>query len=185
MSDEDRIVWYITISPLNRYLFIDILKAFTAAAIIILAVQILPIGNAAAAITTVIIFGLTFWGAALVVKLFTSFNGHSIRYIMNNEGVTAMADEGELGLSYVAKQVSTMKWDPMHAGSMRAANIKPSSQRITWSKVSGYHLDPDQRVVVLNKGALGNMRLFCSEDNFETVAEAVKMRCCKPKQESV
>ncbi|MCW4014157.1 MAG: hypothetical protein NWF07_14380 [Candidatus Bathyarchaeota archaeon] len=166
-------------------MFIDILKAIAIAAVIIVGVQLLPIGQAAATITTIIVFGMTLWGVALVVKLFTSFTGHSIRYIMNDEGVTAMADEGELGLSYVAKQVSTMKWDPMHAGSMRAANIKPNKQRIAWNKVSGYQTDPDQKVVILNKGTFGNMRLFCSENNFETVVKRVESHCHSPKPEII
>jgi hypothetical protein len=185
VSNEDSYIWYITISPLNRYLFIDILKALVAAAVIIIGVNLLPIGDAAVAITTVIVFGIILWGVALVVKTFTAFNGHNIRYIMNNEGVTEMADEGKLGLSYVARQVSTMKWDPMHAGSMRASNIKPSKQKINWSKVSGYHIDPAQRVVVLNKGAFGNMRLFCSAENFETVVSIVETRCRKPQKELI
>jgi hypothetical protein len=179
VSDEDSLVWYTSISPLNRYLFIDILKALAIAAVILLGVQLLPIGQAATAITTIIVFGLTFWGVALVLKLFTSFNGHNIRYILNNEGVTAMADEGELGLSYVAKQVSSMRWDPMHAGSMRASNIKPNKQRITWSRVSGYNVDPSGKVVVLNKGVFGNMRLYCSDENFESVVGLVEARCGK------
>ncbi len=185
MSDQNSFIWYVNISPLNRYLFIDIFKAVAVVAVVIIGVHLLPIGDAAVAITTIIIFGLTFWGVALVVKLFASFTGNSIRYIMNDEGVTMMADEGELGLSYVARQVSTLKWDPMHAGSMRASNIKPNKQRINWNKVSGYQADPDQRVVVLNKGAFGNMRLFCSAENFETVVNKVETHCHRSKPEIV
>jgi len=113
----------------------------------------------------------------LVIKLFTAFNGHSIRFTLNEEGVTAMANEGKLGLSYVARQVSTMKWDPMHAGSMRAENIEPEKTQLSWNNVTSVKVDKESRVISLRKGNLGSMRLYCSEDNFETVLGVVYDKC--------
>lgn len=183
VSDRDSFVWYINISPLNRYLFIDILKALAVAAVLVIGIQILPMGNTVTTVTTVIIAGLVFWGVALVVKLFTSFTGHSIRFLLDDEGVTAMADEGKIGLSYVARQVSSMRWDPMHAGSMRESNIQPDKTKLLWRNVTGINLDEAQKVIILKKGAIGTLRLYCNEDNFDTVLGIVQERTVKPKQE--
>ena len=177
MSDQNSVVWYITISHLNKYLFIDIMKALGAAAALLLVIQLLPIGQSATTLSTIIMAGLVFWGVALVIKLFTAFNGHSIRFTLNEEGVTAMADEGKLGLSYVARQVSSMKWDPMHAGSMRAENIQPEKTQLSWSNVTGVNVDEENRVISLRKGTLGSMRLYCSEDNFDAVLGKVYDKC--------
>lgn len=173
MSDQNSLVWYINISHLNKYLLIDIMKALGVAAALMLVIQLLPLGQSATTLTTIIIAGLVFWGVALVIKLFTSFNGHSIRFVLNEEGVIAMADEGKLGLSYVARQVSTMKWDPMHAGSMREEKIQPDKTQLSWSNVTGVEVDKENQVISLRKGDLGSMRLYCSEDNFDTVLGAV------------
>ncbi len=43
MSDSDGISWYINMSPFNRYLFMDIMKAIGVTALAIGAVQILPV----------------------------------------------------------------------------------------------------------------------------------------------
>jgi hypothetical protein len=43
MSDYDGISWYINMSPFNRYLFMDIMKAIGVAALTIGASQVLPV----------------------------------------------------------------------------------------------------------------------------------------------
>jgi len=177
VSDQNSLVWYINISHLNKYLFLDIMKALGAAAALLLVIQLLPIGQSATTLSTIIMAGLVFWGVALVIKLFTAFNGHSIRFTLNEEGVTAMANEGKLGLSHVARQVSTMKWGPMHAGSMRAENIEPEKTQLSWNNVTSVKVDKESRVISLRKGNLGSMRLYCSEDNFETVLGVVYDKC--------
>ncbi len=171
----DDITWYINISPVNRYLFIDIAKALGVAAIILLGVQLLPLGSdTAGSITTIMLGVFTLWGVAVVLKLFTSFTGISIRFMLDEEGATAMTDEGKMGLSYVAKQVSTMRWDPMHAGSMRAANIKPDKTQVKWSQVTGKVVDEERKIITLQKDVFGNLRLYCSEDNFTRVCGYVE-----------
>ena len=76
----------------------DIIKALAIAVALVLGVQILPLGNAATTFMTIFIGGIAFWGVALIVKMFTSFTGHTIRFLMDAEGVDAMSDEGKLGL---------------------------------------------------------------------------------------
>ncbi|MCJ7732632.1 hypothetical protein MUP51_09990, partial [Candidatus Bathyarchaeota archaeon] len=130
--------------------------------------------DTAGSITTIVLGVFMLWGVAVVLKLFTSFTGISIRFMLDEEGATAMKDEGKMGLSYVARQVSTMRWDPMQAGSMRAANIKPDKTQVKWSQVTGKVVDEERKVITLQKGVFGNLRLYCSEDNFARVCGYVE-----------
>lgn len=163
VSDQDSFVWYIKVSHLNRYLFMDIIKALTIATVLVLGVQILPLGNAATTFITIIIGGIAFWGVALIVKMFTSFTGHTIRFLMDAEGVDAMSDEGKLGLSYVERQVSTLSDD-----------ILSSNEKLLWNSVTGYDVDDSQKIITLKKGEHGTLRLFCNEDNFDSVLGFVR-----------
>ena len=164
MSDQNSLVWYINISHLNKYLFMDIGKALGAAVLLVIGIQVLPLGNTATTITTAIIAGLAFWGIALTVKLFTSFTGHKIRFLLDDEGVTARADEGKLGLSYVERQVSTLN----------SVVIGSSDTKLPWSSITGYEADPIQSIITLKKGAHGTMSLYCNEDNFNSILDIVR-----------
>ena len=150
----------------------DILKALGAAIALVIGVQLLPLGNAASTITTAIIAGLAFWGIALMVKLFTSFTGHKIRFLLDDEGVTAMADEGKLGLSYVERQVSTLN----------SAIIGSSDNKLPWSCITGYEADDTQNIITLQKGDHGSMSLYCNENNFNSILDIVREKT-EPKPE--
>jgi len=176
MSD-DSLSWYVNISPINRYLLIDILKSVGFTVAVIVVVQFLPIADYLKAFS-VDIGGLILIvrGVALGMKLFTSFTGISIRFILDATGATVMEDHEAGVLKYVAEQVSTMRWDPMRAGSMRASKIKPKIPRMGWSQVSGVTEDPKRYVIVLNGNLGGTIRLFCREDNYDEVLAYVNKR---------
>ncbi len=176
MSDPDGISWYINMSPFNRYLFMDIMKAIGVTALTIGAVQVLPV--------PLIIrdFVTDAGGVALIIylfstllKQFSSFSGISIRYILDETGATIMEDHEAGGMKYVAEQISTMRWDPMHAGTFRGKKIKPRVPKLAWGKVSKVTEDVKSNVIVLH-GGLGSIRLFCNEDNYGEVLSYVNTR---------
>jgi hypothetical protein len=176
MSDYDGISWYINMSPFNRYLFMDIMKAIGVAALTIGASQVLPVPLAIRDFVT------DAGGVALIIYLFSTllkqfpyFSGISIRFILDETGATMMEDHDVSGMKYVAQQVSSMRWDPMHAGAFRSEDIKPRVPRIAWGKVSKVTENPKSNVIVLHSG-LGSMRLFCNEDNYEEVLLYVNTR---------
>jgi hypothetical protein len=176
MSDYDGISWYINMSPFNRYLFMDIMKAIGVAALTIGASQVLPVPLAIRDFVT------DAGGVALIIYLFSTllkqfpyFSGISIRFILDETGATMMEDHDMSGMKYVAQQVSSMRWDPMHAGSFRSEDIKPRVPRIAWGKVSKVTENLKSNVIVLHSG-LGSMRLFCNEDNYEEVLLYVNTR---------
>ncbi len=177
MSDIDSLSWYINISPINRYLLIDILKSVGFTVSVIVAVQFLPVSEAVKDFA-IDVGGLILIirGVALAMKLFTSFTGTSIRFILDETGATMMEDHEAGGLKYIAEQVSTIRWNPMRAASFRASKIKPKVPRMDWGQVSGVSEDPKRNVVVLN-GKLGEtIRLFCREDNYHEVLAYVNQR---------
>jgi len=145
----------------------DLLKAIGVSVTLLILIQFLPIGQSASTITTIIIAGAAFWSIALAVKLFTSFTGHNIRYILDENGATAVANEGKIGLSYVAKQVSTL----------RSLEFGSDDVYLPWGQVTGIGVDVAQKVISLNKGDLGSIHLYCSSDNFDTILETVNARC--------
>jgi hypothetical protein len=176
MSNPDEITWYINMSPFNRYLFMDIMKAIGIAALTIGAVQVLPVP------LVIRDFVTDAGGVALIIylfstllKQFSSFSGISIRYILDETGATLMEDHEAGGMKYVAEQISTMRWDPMHAGTFRGKKIKPKVPKLSWSKVSGVTENPKSNVIVLHSG-LGSMRLFCNEDNYHEILGYVNER---------
>lgn len=177
MSDSDSLSWYINISPVNRYLLIDILKSVGFTVSVIVVVQFLPV-TVAVKDFAVDVGGLILIvrGVALTLKLFTSFTGISIRFILDEKGATVMEDHEAGGLKYVAEQVSTMRWNPMKAGSFRASKIEPKVPRMGWGQVSGVTEDPKRNVVVLNGNLGGTIRLFCREDNYHEVLSYVNKR---------
>ena len=176
MSDNG-ISWYINISPFNRYLLIDILKSVGFTFSIIVVVQFLPVSEYIKDFA-VDVGGLILIvrGVALALRLFTSFTGISIRFILDKMGATMMEDHDAGGLKYVAEQVSTMRWDPMRAGSVRASKIESRVPRLDWGQVSGVTEDARRNVVVLNGKLGGTIRLFCSEDNYHEVLAYVNHR---------
>lgn len=171
MSD-DSLSWYVNISPINRYLLIDILKSVGFTVAVIVVVQFLPIADYLKAFA-VDMGGLVLIvrGVALGMKLFTSFTGISIRFILDETGVTVMEDHEAGVLKYVAEQVSTMRWAPM-----RASKIEPKIPRMGWGQVSGVTGDPKRYVIVLNGNLGGALRLFCREDNYDEVLSYVNKR---------
>jgi len=110
-------------------------------------------------------------GVALTLKLFTSFTGISIRFILDETGATNMEDHEASGLKYVTEQVSTMRWDPM-----RVSKIKPKVPRMDWGQISGVTDDARRNVVVLRGKLGGTIRLFCREDNYHEVLAYVNQR---------
>ena len=177
MSDTDGLSWYINISPINRYLLLDILKSVGFTVSVIVVVQFLPVSEYIKAFA-VDVGGLILIirGVALAVKLFTAFTGISIRFILDESGATMMEDHEAGVLKYVAEQVSTMRWDPMRAGSMRASKIKPRVPRMDWGQVSRVTEDARRNVVVLRGKLGGTIRLFCREDNYHEVLAYVNQR---------
>jgi hypothetical protein len=177
MTDDDSLTWYINMSPFNKYLAIDVMKTLGATVLVVGLIQILPLNET---IKTFIID----WGGVLmilylaskVLRLFTAFNGISIRFILDETGATMIEDHKASGLKYVAQQVSTMRWDPMHAGSFRAADIKPRVPRLEWSDVSKVSPNAQSSIVVLHGSLGGSMRLFCSEDNYLDVLSYVNQK---------
>lgn len=177
MSESDSLSWYINISPINRYLLIDILKAVGFTVSVIVVVQFLPVSeyikDFAVDVGGLI---LILRGVALALKLFTSFTGISIGFILDETGATMMEDHEAGGLKYVAEQVSTMRWDPKRAGSFRASKIKLKVPRMDWGQVSGVTEDPKRNVVVLRGKLGGTIKLFCREDNYHEVLAYVNQR---------
>jgi hypothetical protein len=166
MSD-DSLSWYVNISPINRYLLIDILKSVGFTVAVIVVVQFLPIADYLKEFS-VDMGGLILIvrGVALGMKLFTSFTGISIRFILDETGATVMEDHEAGVLKYVAEQVSTM----------RASKIEPKIPRMGWGQVSGVTGDPKRYVIVLNGNLGGALRLFCREDNYDEVLSYVNKR---------
>lgn len=120
MTNPDGVSWYINMSPFNRYLFRDILKTIGVTALIIGAAQILPLPDVITDFVTDI--GgilLIIYLFSTLLKQFSSFSGISIRYILDETGATMMEDHDASGMKYVAEQISTMRWAPMHAGTFR------------------------------------------------------------------
>ena len=177
MSESDSLSWYINISPINHYLLIEILKAVGVTVSVIVVVQFLPVSeyikDFAVDVGGLI---LILRGVALTLKLFTSFTGISIGFILDETGATMMEDHEAGGLKYIAEQVSTMRWDPMRAGSFRASKIKPKVSRMDWSQVSGVTEETKRNVVVLRGKLGGTIRLFCREDNYHEVLAYVNQR---------
>lgn len=177
MSESDNLSWYINISPINRYLLLDILKAVGFTVSVIVVIQFLPVSDYLKDFA-VDVGGLILIirGVALALKLFTSFTGISIRFILDETGATMMEDHETSGLKYVAEQVSTMRWDPMRAGSMRVSKIKPKVPRMDWGQISGVTDDARRNVVVLRGKLGGTIRLFCREDYYHEVLAYVNQR---------
>lgn len=80
-----------------------------------------------------------------------------------------MEDHDASGLKYVAEQVSTMRWDPMRGGTFRGLNIKPKAPKIAWKDVKTVTGDPKKNVIILQNKQGPVFRLFCGEENYETV----------------
>jgi len=176
MSNSDGISWYINMSPFNRYLFMDIMKAIGVASLTIGAAQVLPVP------LVIRDFVTDAGGVALIIYLFSTllkqfpyFSGISIRFILDETGATMMEDHDVSGMKYVAQQVSSMRWDPMRAGSFRSEDIKSRVPKLTWGKVSRVTEDVKSNVIVLH-GGLGSMRLFCNKDNYDKVLGYVNNR---------
>lgn len=104
VSESDSLSWYVNISPVNRYLLIDILKSVGFTVLIIVVVQFLPVSeyikDFAVDVGGLI---LIIRGVALALKLFTSFTGISIRFILDETGATMMEDYDAGGLKYIAE----------------------------------------------------------------------------------
>ncbi len=175
MSEPDQLTWYISVSPFNRYLVFDILRAIGLTAIAIAAVIILP--------TPIILrdFVVDVGGLVLIIylfstlmRLFWSFTGTSIRFILDAEGVTAMTDHETSGMKYVARQVSSMSWDPKKAGWFGRKKVNPRVPRLAWSDVSKVSEDPKRGVVVLHSWK-GSIRLFTGDRYDEVVSYVNKM----------
>ncbi len=176
MSD-DGLSWYVNISPLNWYLLIDILRSFGFTISIIVAVQLLPVPvylkDFAVDIGGLI---LIVRGLAIGMKLFTSFTGIGIRFILDEEGATMMEDHEAGVLKYVAERVSSMRWNPMKERGMRASKVKPKVSMMGWGQVSKVTGAPKRYVIVLNGNLVGTIRLFCREDNYHEVLAYVNHR---------
>lgn len=177
MSDSNGLSWYINMSPFNRYLLFDILKTVGISALVIGVLQIIPIP------VEIKDFSVDIGGVLIIIYLFRTllkqfslFSGISIRFILDEKGATMMEDHDASGLKYVAQQVSSMRWDPMRAGSFRASDIKPKIPRLEWKQVSKVTGVQKRHVVILHTSLGGFMRLFCNEDNYQEVLSYVNER---------
>jgi hypothetical protein len=174
---KTEISWYINMSPFNRFLLMDVLKAVGLTAVTIGAAQILPIPPVITDfITDVGGVVLIIYLFSTLLKQFSSFSGISIRFILDETGATMMEDHDASGMKYVAQQVSSMRWAPMHAGSFRAENIKPRVPKLSWDRVFKGTDNVQVNVIVLHSGLGGSMRLFCNEDNYNEVLSYVNSR---------
>lgn len=177
MSKKAEISWYINMSLFNRFLLMDVLKAVGLTAVTIGAAQILPIPPVITDfITDVGGVVLIIYLFSTLLKQFSSFSGISIRFILDETGATMMEDHDASGMKYVAQQVSSMRWDPMRAGSFRAENIKPRVPKLSWDRVFKVTDNVQVNVIVLHSGLGGSMRLFCNEDNYNEVLSYVNSR---------
>lgn len=177
MSNPDEVTWYINMNPLNRYLLIDILKTIGLITVIIVSAQILPIPSIIRDFVTDvggIVMVIYFFSTLL--KQFSSFSGISIRFILDETGATMMEDHDASGMKYVAEQVSSMRWDPMRAGSFRSEKIKPRVPKLSWGDVSKVTKIERDHVVVLRSRLGGSMRLYCNPDNYHEILDYVNDR---------
>ena len=157
--------------PLHRYYEGNLCPALTIGA-----VQVLPVSLVIRDfVTDVGGFALIIYLFSTLLKQFPYFSGISIRYILNKTGATMMEDHDVSGMKYVAQQVSSMRWDPMRAGSFRSENIKPRVPKLAWGKISRVTEDVKSNVIVLH-GGLGSIRLFCNEENYGEVLSYVNTR---------
>lgn len=159
MSDRDYFIWHINLSPINRYLIADLAKYFGIASFILIIIQILPLEQSTIGlVTTTGYMILLVWGFILVLKLFTSFSGHSVRFTLDRTGAFALNEEGKLGLRYVAKQISSSGWGKDTA----------QGSSIRWAQITNILVDDRKRIITLEKKS-ESFNLFCSAENFNDV----------------
>lgn len=164
--------WYVNISPFNRYMVIDLLKKAGIGAAIILFIQLVPVPATIKTLTYEIggmLILLYLFGS--IMKPFQYFSGISIRYILDEEGASIMEDYNASGLKYVAEQVSTMRWDPMHAGTFRGLDINPRVPRVAWKNVTKVSSNPKNHTITLHTDLGGTYRLHCNDENVDEVLE--------------
>ena len=179
MSNNDNIIWHISLSPVNRYLLTDLSKVIGIAAVMLIIVQVIQIGNETTSLITTAGFGLiVIWGFILILKLFTSFNGHNIRFIIDENGATAMNNEGKIGLNYVTRQISSTGWEPDSVKTIKPLNKNYKKSYIAWAQVNNIAVDEKNRIITLEKKP-GIFRIYCSENNFDEILCKVREKTDK------
>ena len=173
MSNPDEYTWYANVSPLNRYLLFDLFRVVCVGALIIGAAQVFPLSIVIRDfVTDVGGVVLIIYLFSTVMRRFSAFSGVSIRFILDGSGSTVMEDHEASGMRYVTEQLSSLRWDPMHAGSFRSEKIKPTVIKLPWSEVSRVSEDRNPNVITLHSGSK-YLRLFCNEDNYVDVLRFV------------
>jgi len=169
VSDND-LSWYVSISPINRYLFSHILRSFGFTISIIVVIQFLPVAVYLKDFTFEV-GGLILIvrGVVLAMKLFRSFP--SILFVLDKNGATVMQDQKARGFRYVAKEVSTMRWD-----TLGARINEPKTPTMNWGQVLDVTEETGRHVILLTDKMGGTLRLFCREDNYDEVLEYVNQR---------
>lgn len=169
MSEQENLLWHIQLSPFNRYFVQDLAKILGLSIIILVLLYFHPLIN-----TTLFTGGLIIsWFLLLIFKLYTSFKGHRIRYILDDEGITALNDEGKVGLNYVTKKISSIRWTPRQG--THESKVKPRKCCINWSDIRNISVDEENKIITLQQDQ-GVFRVYCSMENFEDVLRGVHKR---------
>jgi hypothetical protein len=159
VSDRDYFIWHINLSHINRYLIADLAKYFGIGSFILIVIQVLPLEQSTLGlVSTTGYMVLLVWGFILVLKLFISFNGHSVRFTLDGTGASALNEEGKLGLKYIAKQISSTGW----------GKGKACESSIQWAHITKILVDDRKKIITL-KEKMETFNLFCSAENFNDV----------------
>lgn len=169
MSEQENLIWHIQLSPFNRYFVEDLAKILGLSIIVLVLLYFHPLIN-----TTLFTGGLIIsWFLLLIFKLYTSFKGHRIRYVIDDEGVTALNNEGKVGLNYVTKQISSIRWSPEQG--THKPDIEPRKCCINWSDIGNITVNEEDKIITLQQDQ-GEFRVYCSMENFEDVLRVVHER---------
>ncbi len=164
----------------NRFFLWDMGKVFFLSGLIgslLLSVMLVFAGNARAIIPlTLLICGIVLSFAVLTILISLIWFGNRFHalFAINCEGAMAeVARSRDKAASRLAVVLGILSGNMAAAGTGLLA-MSEEAKRISWAEVRKVNYYPDARVISIKNGWRVVVRLYCSQENYEQIAAAVK-----------